>query len=240
MRISYSPAQKIEAVALARVVGAEAAADEMALDPRTVRKWQAEAGVPPSLDVEGGTWQALHDLAVAKTTSAVASGKLPVRTVAIIAGIAARNLRIGRAAALLEPEPEPSQTPPGDAARDRLRAYVDALPDAERIQARDYLRCLLDAEIARRHLDEPGAVSIPDTRSLAEQDAAGAEAWDSLAGRLRDDWPAVVAYLEERDVRQAARERQRKVATAWLSDEAADLLHAAEAALALEEEGARA
>jgi transposase-like protein len=76
MRTAYKPAQKQEAVALCRVMGAGAAGQQLGIDPRTIRGWMAQAGDPPELDGDEGTWQRLFDLAPARTEAALASGKL--------------------------------------------------------------------------------------------------------------------------------------------------------------------
>jgi hypothetical protein len=93
MRIAYSSAQKREAVALARITGAEAAAASLGIDPRTVRKWAAQAGDAPGLEGNAAAWQRAFDLAHAKVEGILASGKASAVTAATIMGIAQRNLR---------------------------------------------------------------------------------------------------------------------------------------------------
>lgn len=88
--VAYSSVQKAEAVALAAIVGVEAAAEQLGMQVRTLRGWANAAGQRP--DVDSDAWQKLHDLAMAKTMAAVASGKLRPRDVAVIAGISKRNL----------------------------------------------------------------------------------------------------------------------------------------------------
>jgi hypothetical protein len=53
----------------------------------------AEAGHPPELTVPASTWETLRDLAVAKTTALITSGKASAVQIATIAGIAERNVR---------------------------------------------------------------------------------------------------------------------------------------------------
>ena len=48
MRKAYTTAQKQEAVALARVMGAEAAGKQLGIDPRTIVKWVSQAGDRPA------------------------------------------------------------------------------------------------------------------------------------------------------------------------------------------------
>jgi hypothetical protein len=92
MRIAYTSAQKREAVALARVAGAEAAAEALGIDPRTVRGWLARAGDPPELEGNAAAWQRAFDLAHAKVEGFLASGKASAVQAATIMGIAQRNL----------------------------------------------------------------------------------------------------------------------------------------------------
>src|SRR4051795_12064520 len=87
----YTPAQRAEAVALASVIGAEAAGQQLAIPWRSIRRWSEQAGNAPELAAPSGSWAELMRLAIARTTAAVAGGKLNATTVATIAGIAARN-----------------------------------------------------------------------------------------------------------------------------------------------------
>jgi len=68
-------AQRQEAVALAAVIGVEAAARELGWDRRTVRKWTEQAGKPAELDGNAAAWQRAFDLAHAKVEGILASGK---------------------------------------------------------------------------------------------------------------------------------------------------------------------
>jgi hypothetical protein len=92
-RVSYSTAQRREAVALARVSGVEAAAGSLGIDPRTVRKWSAQAGDGPELDGSAEGWQRLLDLAQSRVAVALATDKVRPKDAAVIAAIAERNLR---------------------------------------------------------------------------------------------------------------------------------------------------
>lgn len=114
----YTEPQKLEAVALARTVGADIAADQLGIDVKTVRRWLAKAGDAPELGADPGTWRALMDLAIARAASAVAGGKLTAVQVATIAGIAARN-------AQRDPKPEPVREPTeAEVFVDTLEAYA--------------------------------------------------------------------------------------------------------------------
>lgn len=88
----YSLETRAEAVALAAVAGVEAAADSMGIDRRTVRTWCEQAGHAPELVAEPDAWKRLHDLAIAKVTGDLASGKMRPRDMAVVAAIAKRNL----------------------------------------------------------------------------------------------------------------------------------------------------
>jgi hypothetical protein len=74
-------------------MGAEAAAESLGIDPRTVRKWSAQAGGRPELDGSAEGWQRLLDLAQSKVAVALATDKVRPKDAAVIAAIAERNLR---------------------------------------------------------------------------------------------------------------------------------------------------
>lgn len=93
MRKAYTAAQKAEAIALGVVMGAEGAAESLGMDPRTVRKWMAKAGKAPEIEAPETGWRSLLELAQAKVTTALTSGKVSPVQAATIAGIAARNIR---------------------------------------------------------------------------------------------------------------------------------------------------
>lgn len=93
-RVTYSDAQRREAVALARVIGAEAASKQLGIGGKdTVRGWMLAAGDPPELQGSAEGWSRLLDLAQSKAEADLASGKLSAVQAASIAGIAERNLR---------------------------------------------------------------------------------------------------------------------------------------------------
>jgi len=58
-------------VALAAIVGIEAAAEQLGWDRRTVRKWSEAAGHPPELDGTATGWRELLDLLVVLVIVAV-------------------------------------------------------------------------------------------------------------------------------------------------------------------------
>ena len=93
MRSAVTPAQKREAVALAAIVGAEAAAEQLGWNRRSVRKWAEQAGHRPELDGNADAWQRAFDLAHAKVEGFLAIGKASAVAAATIMGIAQRNMR---------------------------------------------------------------------------------------------------------------------------------------------------
>ena len=105
-RKTYTPDQRAEAIALSRIIGAREAGRQLGIDWRTVRSWAMDAGDAPDKAVDKASWSALMDVALAKVTSMVASGRLSPTTTATIAGIAARNRDREP-----PPEPDPESTP---------------------------------------------------------------------------------------------------------------------------------
>ena len=81
----YTAAQKAEAVAYARIEGWRNAAQRLGIDPRTVREWSVDAGVP--LELNPDALAAAGDLALAKITNEIASGKLTGTRLATVLGI---------------------------------------------------------------------------------------------------------------------------------------------------------
>jgi hypothetical protein len=92
-RVAYSNDQRREAVALARVAGVEAAGQSLGIDPRTIRRWSAQAGDRPELHGSAEGWQRLLDLAQSRVAVALSSGRVRPKDAAVIAAIAERNLR---------------------------------------------------------------------------------------------------------------------------------------------------
>lgn len=104
-RVTYNTQQKLEAVALGRVIGSDAAGKQLGIDPRTIVKWMSKAGDVPELAGNPGQWQRLLDLAQARTEAALATGRVTAIQAATIAGIAQRNVS----------KPEPPPAPPTEA-----------------------------------------------------------------------------------------------------------------------------
>jgi hypothetical protein len=119
VRKAVTPAQKREAVALAAIVGIEAAAEQLGWDRRTVRKWSEAAGHPPELDGTATGWRELLDLAQSQVATALASGKVRPKDVAVIAAIAERNLR------QLADRSDERETEPQETWADRFDRWCD-------------------------------------------------------------------------------------------------------------------
>lgn len=226
MRIAYSIAQKAEAVALVRVVGAEAAAQQLGIARTTLVKWTTLAGHRPEIDTDG--WQGLHDLAVAKTTAAVASGSLPARTVAVIAGIAARNLRAKPTPpAAVDDQEEPETA--SDVARDALWAWLDSLPDDQSRWIKRWVAQGLRDELHRRRLAEDDGAQTDSTPPVSDEpDERMVSVWQRLRAFIEPQIPEIVQAQKDREALEVARNTQRAIAARFLTDDEADLLIAAE------------
>src|SRR3954451_25478257 len=142
----YTPAQRTEAVALASVIGAEAAGQQLSIPWRSIRRWSEQAGNAPELAAPSGSWAELMRLAIARTTAAVAGGKLHPSTVATIAGIAARN-------AHRDPEPKATGTGTALEAADAFDDWaIDVYVVHETALTADRSDAAWDAAIAASHV----------------------------------------------------------------------------------------
>ena len=119
MKVAYTPAQKAEAVALATVIGADAASAQLGMGAKAIRGWAERAGKSPSDVIETDQWRALMDVALARVTAQVASGTMRVRDIAVVAGIAARNVR--------EPAIRPARATDAETAVDVLEAELSVV-----------------------------------------------------------------------------------------------------------------
>lgn len=173
MRKAYSPAQIAEAVSLATIVGAEAAARQLGIDPRTIRGWMERAGKAPADALTSPDWQQLGDLARSQVAASLASGKVRPKDAAVIAAIASRNA--AKPPTELDPE------------TDEDEQFWAALVE----QFGDHAHLALIASI-RRMEDEPDAdakavwewvTSIPDLPAWREE-------------RMRADHDRMEAQLE--------------------------------------------
>jgi hypothetical protein len=90
---SYSTPEKLEAIALAEVIGAEAAGEQLGMKPLTIRKWMAASGDRPELRADSITYRAIRDLAKARALLFAASAKLTPAQAITLAAVGDRNLR---------------------------------------------------------------------------------------------------------------------------------------------------
>ena len=96
---AYSPEFRRAAVALGRAVGADIASRELGITGKdTLRNWMLKAGDPPELAGEPDDWRTLSEIALARATALVATGKLTAVQLATVGAIGARNARKAEAA----------------------------------------------------------------------------------------------------------------------------------------------
>lgn len=218
-KVAYSTAQKAEAVALATVIGSEAAGQQLGITPRAIRGWAERAGKTPADSVSTSSWQSLLDLAMARVGSALAGGTVRPKDAAVIAGIAARNIR--------EPKPEEPRTPEQDA-YDAFVAELEARypdPDQEHLAVVALLRhhhghgCMADDQGNYPPCPDP----IPDAWAYLES-LGDLEAWRAAADARQR---AAMDHWQRRRQEVRAEWEQRS-----LDDETRALLAAAEAYLA--------
>ena len=133
-RVGYTKAQMAEAVALAKIIGAEAAATQLGIGNwRTVRRWMVKAG--NDMDEHLATpdeWKKIGDLAKARGMAWLASGKASGPQLLIAAGIAERNTRA------------PAVVAKVTSAEREVDAMIAALSDEERARLDVVLVVLLD------------------------------------------------------------------------------------------------
>jgi hypothetical protein len=198
----YSPEQMREAVALARVVGAEVAAETLGMDARTVRGWLAKAGDPPELQGSASQWTQALELAQAKLASKIASGKLTAVQLATVAGIAERNLtNLGKT--------QPEQAAPDWGAR--LHAWVDATyPPALLPLAHGAITRQLSDEL---HEIESAPGYLPDNTPVERDHDADTQLFDGFRTFL-EGIPDLVAWHEAWEVADRERRAQREAQAA--------------------------
>ena len=170
VRKSVTNAQRQDAVALAAVVGIEAAASQLGWDRRTVRSWCEKAGKRPELDGSAAGWTQLLDLAQSQVATALASGKVRPKDAAVIAAIAERNLR-----QLVDRE---KRTPePQEPWADRFDRWCDETYPSRRLAeiAKDLPTHVLRYELQRRSLDDSLTQDDVENRTGPIDDSFGGE-----------------------------------------------------------------
>src|SRR5262245_12254953 len=111
----HSSESKAEAVALAAIVGADAAAEQLGLGAPRIRAWSCAAGRTPADAIESADRKAPGELARAQVAKNLAAGKVRPKDAAVIAAIAQRNSEKVK-------EPEPAD--PEKAAADQVVAWL--------------------------------------------------------------------------------------------------------------------
>lgn len=200
---AYTTQQKLEAIALGRVMGAESAGKQLHVDPRTIVKWMRDAGDPPIIEGTQHQWRQQFDVAHARLMERLTGPRVTVAELATAKGIAERNLRD----APPPPEPVSDVEQWGDDLERRLDQAYGKDADLALVTALEWLDTLTEApsvDAVLAHL-----ASIPDLH-----------AW--RAARDAERGQAVLDQLE----------RNRAIADEWalkaLDDETQALLAAAE------------
>lgn len=186
----HSPTKKAEAIALATVIGAEAAGNQLGIDRNTIRRWMEAAGKAPADAIARTDWEALGQLALARTMDRIASGKASAVETATVAGIAERNKR--------KPEPEPVEKGPGGEFSHLSDAELArAIFDTELIVREPKLRAAFE-ELLSGGPNGPRMVEMSRQLSIQELADIAAEAYALLSA---DEQQLVQEAV------QAARER---------------------------------
>lgn len=204
----HSPAKKAEAIALATVIGAEAAGERLGIYRGTIRRWMEAAGKAPADAIARTDWETLEQLALSKTIERVASGKASARETAIVAGIANRNKR--------KPDAEPKDPNAWMSPADRER-YGPHDPDLSHLSdaeledlihevtlelTRADMRSALE-ELYRFAFAENGEELVEWVRQLPDDDIV------EICGRIRERIPDDVMQQAIEDRRRAAEEGPR-------------------------------
>jgi hypothetical protein len=140
----YSVAQRLAGAVIARLKGTEAAAAELNMDRRTIRRWLQAA--------PDDGWTLARDLAQARLQEALATGKVAPSQLATIAGIADRNVRYGELLRQREQRKAAEGAPTED---DAVHQAVELLPDELQVWLRDYLDALELCDAIRAHVGLP-------------------------------------------------------------------------------------
>lgn len=91
-RPPYSRERKAEALALARIAGAEVASERTHIPVQTVRRWMDAAGIQPGAELPQDRLEALRDLAEASVTADLVAGRIREVQAMTVAGIARRHI----------------------------------------------------------------------------------------------------------------------------------------------------
>ena len=91
-RPPYSRERKAQAIALARIAGAEVASERTRIPVQTIRRWMDAAGVQPGAELPQERLEALRDLAEATVTADLVAGRIKGVQAMTAAGIARRHI----------------------------------------------------------------------------------------------------------------------------------------------------
>jgi transposase-like protein len=91
-RSPYTRERKAEALALARIAGAEVASERSHIPVQTIRRWMDAAGIQPGADLPQDRLEALRDLAEATVTRDLVEGRVHGVQAMTVAGIARRHI----------------------------------------------------------------------------------------------------------------------------------------------------
>jgi hypothetical protein len=120
-RAPYTRERRAEALALARIAGAEVASERTHVPVQTIRRWMDAAGIQPGTSLPQERLEALRDLAEASVTRDLVEGRIRGVQAMTVAGIARRH--IGKPA----PAPQPDEQTTAQQAMDELEAQIDAI-----------------------------------------------------------------------------------------------------------------
>ena len=112
---AFTVKQKSEAIALATIIGAEAAGQQLGILPRTIRGWADRAGKAPADAINHTDWRSLGEAARSVVAANLAGGFVRAKDAAVIAAIATRN----------EAKPEPVAEPPTE-----VELWAEAMEEA--------------------------------------------------------------------------------------------------------------
>lgn len=150
---------RLLAVAMARMVGAEQTADDLAIDVRTIKSWVAQA--PPRTDItdDEQAWIAAERGALYRNLRALARGEVrDTMRLNNLAGTARDKLFRWATRREAHQSEQPEQPPV-----DPIKEQVDRLGDLRQRLFRNEL----DLELRQRGSDEPEPAATPETPEAA-------------------------------------------------------------------------
>lgn len=156
-RRTYSKAERLSAVFLARQASIAEAATVLGIPVRNVERWHAEVELPAD------QWEAIEQTLLARASDMSARGETRGLVATLTgAGISARNRRY---AELIRQREARQQAEPEPQAPDPFRAITDAMTDEQRALVRD----AIDLTLRERQVEDS---PVPDSRPEAEEEQA--------------------------------------------------------------------